>query len=83
MPSDFVTVKELREALEALPDDLPVIISTHYDNDIGHASQITMERSGINHQELDYWIPNPDVNDPQNPPDVADAVIITAWSPSS
>lgn len=39
------TVGDLVDALSKLDRDLPTVVSTHYDNDIGLASEVTLYQS--------------------------------------
>jgi len=69
------TVGEIVEALLKLDQSLPLVVSTHYDNDTGHSSDMSLTTgpisyTGINH----YW----DVDDVSSPnPGAITAAILT------
>lgn len=82
MPSTPPTAKELIAELSKVDPDTPVIVSTHYDNDIGHASEISVRLAWMEPTEASYW-EQVDVADLRAagepiPDDAVRAVVITA-----
>lgn len=83
-PAKPPTVGEVVAALLKFDQSLPVLVSTHYDNDTEHSSRIFIE---VSHAEPegdgDIWrlIADNDVSDPnfkQDYPEAIKAVTITA-----
>lgn len=80
-PSTPPTVRELIISLQKLDPDMPVLVSTHYDNDIGYASEISLYESAAHPSgEGDFW-DTFDVNDydeDEIPDDSISAIVIQA-----
>lgn len=82
MTSKPPTVGEIIAQLQEADPDAPVIVSTHYDNDIGYASQISVGQQWMEPTEGSFW----DQYDPEDlramgdplPEDGVHAVVITA-----
>lgn len=83
MTAPLRTAREIIEALQEVDPDTPVIVSTHYDNGIGYASQIGVALGWVQPMERAFW----DQYDPEElkqwgdpqPDDGIQAVVITAW----
>jgi len=55
-PSTPPTVREVIASLQKLDPELPVLVSTHYDNDIGFASEVSIYESAAHPSgEGDFW----------------------------
>ena len=73
-----VTVKEFITELEKLDPNLPVMVSTYYDNDIGHATEIEIREGFVENVEDFFWT-EVDASDPANITlGTIPAIIITA-----
>lgn len=51
----FRTVGEIVAELQTLPQDLPVLVGCHYDNDDGLRSRVQVLPIIADHGELDYF----------------------------
>lgn len=81
-PSTPPKVREIIAALEKLDPELPVLVSTHYDNDVGHASEVSVYKSDAYPEgEGDFWnlYDRDDQDDDDDlPDDVITAIVIEA-----
>lgn len=71
-------VGELMQALAQLDRDLPVVVSTHHDNDIGWSCEMSLEVTTITHDEGPLWRRFNDPTDPNPPRPLVNALVITA-----
>lgn len=54
-PATPPTAQELIDALSALDPATPVLVSTHYDNDIGHAADVEIRVGEMYPTEGAFW----------------------------
>lgn len=50
------TVADLVAALQKMPQDMPVLVGCHYDNDDGLSDQVSVDMQHVRHSEADYWV---------------------------
>lgn len=71
------TVGEIVAALTKLDQNLPFVVSTHYDNDTSHSADISLSVVPIYHVEGSIW----DMDDASSPlPDSIMAAVLTGAS---
>lgn len=67
------TVADLVAALQQLPQNLPVLAGTHYDNDVALRTKVDVRVSDVEHIEAEYFI----WTDPSGNPSAFKAVTIS------